>query len=239
MNKKMIVIGIGFVVLLLYIASTLAASGATIISNSTETSSIIPPDSLSDARSTITTVVFDSIQQDQSWKAYVGNVSGKLTLDDADNNTIYDWSDLGAPSGEVYASRFSNIDFSDVRCAATSTINTEMTFNNMTGSEADSINNTFNYTIHSSFYVGAKQIPQNNCSSTALYVSDSHVVPTTTSDFQEILLEDNSNQFLYSSLINDDTVGFDDGVYDFQMIVAESNVKASPTTYYFYLELDG
>ena len=42
---------------------------------------------------------------------------------------------------------------------------------------------------------------------------------------------------MYTAIINDDTNGFDNNNYDFQMIVAESNVKAAPTTYYFYLEL--
>ena len=38
----------------------------------------------------------------QTWQGFVGNVSGTITLDDSENNTLINWS-LGDPEGEVYA----------------------------------------------------------------------------------------------------------------------------------------
>lgn len=46
----------------------------------------------------------------QSWQGFVGNVSGTITLDDARNYTLYDWT-LGDPEGEVYATYVSSIDW--------------------------------------------------------------------------------------------------------------------------------
>ncbi len=38
----------------------------------------------------------------QAWQGYYGNITGTITLDDADNITFYDWS-LSSPTGEIYA----------------------------------------------------------------------------------------------------------------------------------------
>ncbi len=46
----------------------------------------------------------------QSWQGYVGNVSGVITLDDADNYTLYDWTD-SSPTGEIYATYLSSVDW--------------------------------------------------------------------------------------------------------------------------------
>ena len=40
----------------------------------------------------------------QTWQGYYGNVTGTITLDDASNNTMYDWA-LASPEGEIYASQ--------------------------------------------------------------------------------------------------------------------------------------
>ena len=55
---------------------------------------------------------------------------------------------------------------------------------------------------------------------------EANTIPTW---FQEVISS-------YVSLLNDDTTGFDTGSYDFQLIVAESDVQAA-STYYFYVEL--
>src|SRR3989339_1648154 len=49
----------------------------------------------------------NSEQQNSRWKAYVGNVTGTLTLDDANSYTIYDWAITTSLTGEVYATRAS------------------------------------------------------------------------------------------------------------------------------------
>jgi len=212
-------------------------TGSTISNNSTENGPARTPSSHTAARGTITTMLLSAIQQDQQWKAYVGNVTGTLTLDDAGNNTIYDWT-VTTVSGEVYAANAS-LDFSSVGCAQAAHITAQNNFHNMTGSQADSVNRTFNATAHAGFVVAGVTIPQNNCSSTALWVNDTKQTQSATALFQEVLLVENTGSVVYTSLINDDKTGFDNSTYDFQLIVPESDVRATPTTYYFYVELDG
>jgi hypothetical protein len=60
--------------------------------------------------------------------------------------------------------------------------------------------------------------------------------------FDEVLLTDGSaapQNIIYTSILNQDTVGFDGGTHDFEMIVLENGAsgKATATNYYFYLEL--
>lgn len=211
-------------------------SGASISNNTTESGPTVAADSHAAARSTITTMVLDSTQQDEFWKGYVGNVTGSLSLDDANSFTIYDWS-LTTITGEVYATRATTPDWSVVACANATQLTAENTFHNMTDSQPDNVNGTFNATAHASFVVAGIAIPQDNCSSQALFVNDARQAASSSADFQEVVLRDNNNDVVFASLINDDAAGFDNGVYDFQMIVPESNIKSTPTTYYFYLEL--
>ncbi len=107
----------------------------------------------------------------------------------------------------------------------------------MTDGQVDNINGTFNDTGHLTFETGTNTLVNDTCPSAAMFVNDTRQVANSSADFQEILVQDNSDNLVYVALINDDTNGFDNNQYDFEMIVAESNVKSSPTTYYFYLEL--
>lgn len=228
------------ILLLALVSSSFPASadptGAEITGVATETAANRTPDGRSDARGTITTMLLDAVQQDQHWKAYVGNVTGALTLDDAANFTIYDW-DLTTISGQVYASRNSSLAWSSVSCASPGIVVSESAFHNMTDADSDDLNSTFNWTVHRQYSVGSTTIGQDTCSSTVTYVNGTRQVPTTSSPFQELLLQDANGFLIYMTPIEDDAQGFDNQAYDFQMIVAESNVKASPTAYYFYVEL--
>lgn len=211
-------------------------TGGTISGAVTETAPNQTPDSRTDGRGTITTMVLSTVQQDQHWKAYVGNVTGSLTLDDADNLTIYDW-DLTGITGEVYASRFDNISWTSMACANATDINLESTFHNMTDADADDINSTFNWTIHKTFNIGSDTIPSNTCNSTVTYANDTRQVPDGNNPYQEVLIKDENHYLIYMTSIDDNSQGFDNESYDFQMIVAESNVKPTATSYYFYVEL--
>lgn len=226
-----------------------APQGSQITSNVTVTSSSSSPDNRTDDGGTITTLVLDTLQQDQSWKGYVGNVTGRLTLDDADGFTIYDWDFVNITiTGEVYAARVSSPDFDTVECANTTTIADEETFHNMSGSDADSITNTFNYTLHDAFSVGTisggspNSILVDTCPSTATYMNDSVQVMNDSSTvvFQEILLQDGSSNVLFVSILEDDYQAYraDGTTHDFQMILPESDVKPTATTYYFFLEIN-
>lgn len=190
-----------------------------------------------DARGTITTVVLSALQQDQNWKAYVGNITGKLSLDDAVGNTIYDWPLSLAKLGEVYLTRSTAPVFTAVSCANDANITAEETFNNMSTIQSDNINATFNSSSHGSFFVGTTSIGAGTCKATALYVNDTTQVMNGGQLWQEVLLQDSSSNLIFTTLINSSSQGFDNRPYDFQILVPESAVKVNATTYYFYTEL--
>lgn len=190
-----------------------------------------------DEKGTITIITLTSTQQDYKWKAYVGNVSGTLSLDDGTAYTIYDWS-LGIPSGEVYVTRSSSVSWSNINCANDSVIDGEDLSIGISPSATDSINNTFASSIHKSFFVGTTSITNSTCRSIATYVNDTAQVVDETSKFQEVLLADEiSGSMIYATIIENDDFGFDNTNYDFQLIVAENESSTVPTTYFFYVEL--
>lgn len=215
-----------------------APAGASILSNSSTVAGGGNPGSRSDERGTITTLVLDAIQQDQNWKAYLGNVSGRLSLDSAAGFTIYDWELSGNVNGEVYVSRHNSISFDGVSCATEGNVTSDHPFYNMTDAQSDSLNRTFNATVHASFFVGTTQITADTCKSTATYVNDAQP-NIATADFQEILLQDSSDQIIFATILSDNTQGYDNEFHDFQMIVPENDINSTATTYYFWTELDG
>ncbi|MCD6464504.1 hypothetical protein J7L02_03215 [Candidatus Woesearchaeota archaeon] len=198
----------------------------TYISNSTLTSS---PASRTDLQGYIHVITFDVTQQNTRWKAYVGNVTGKLTLDDASGNTIYDWT-LTTIRGEVYASRSSSIEWASINCSNETIIGNEQTALGMTFSQDDSINSTFNRTNKYAMVTASITMPAGTCKSQFTYVNDA----SQESVFEELLLSDGSN-LVYATFINASSTGFDGSTYDFQMIVADREDTAQ--TYYFWVEL--
>ncbi len=217
--------------------SVLAApAGPTILSNRTDNSSPRAAAQITTAGGSFTTISINASTQTPRWKAYVGNVTGRLDLADSTNKSIFDWT-LASVSGEVYASRNSSIDWSTIRCANSTTIIAEQDELNMTLGTSDSINRTFAYTIHRSFYVGTTQIQNSTCRSLHTYVNGTAQAPTENAVFQEMLLMDNVRRVVYTTLINQNTTGFNNQKYDFQMIVPENEYQSTPTTYYLYAEL--
>jgi hypothetical protein len=181
----------------------------------------------------------------QGWQGYYGNVTGTIVLDDALNNSMYSW-ELADPEGEIFATRDNNgisWDASNIICANITTINAEETalnFNLGTGQDADGINETFRFATHPAFNVSAKGFNADTCGFTvSTYVNDGAGVRS----FNETLLYSKSDaSLIYAALIfPGGTYGFktDSSMYDFQMLVAEDGHAgdASPTDYYFYVEL--
>jgi hypothetical protein len=217
-------------------------TGADIITAETSGVPNATPDNRSDARGTITTIVLDATQQDQNWKAYVGNVTGRLSLDDAAGNTIYDWAlSTVNKSGKVYISRALSPSFTNVSCADEANVSAEQTFHNMTSTQTDNINKTFNYTSHDAFYVGTQSFNANTCKSTATYRNDSRTynLMDGSQKFQEVVLQDNTDNVIFMTIFAGNNSGYDNRQYDFQMIVPESAIKSTPTAYYFFTELTG
>jgi hypothetical protein len=231
------------IVLLLFMMFTIvntisaAPSGPVITFNNTQNVTPEPATQITTAGGSFTTLVLNATTQTPRWKAYVGNVTGTLVLDDANYRSIFDWS-LSSVTGEIYATRSSTtIDWSSIACADRTAISSEDTTLNMSVENADTINKTFVNTIHKQFYVGAKLIQNSTCPAIATYINDTAQTPSEDASFQEIVLKDTSNAIIFTTLITQNTTGFDTNNYDFQMILPEDEYKATPSTYYLYVEL--
>jgi hypothetical protein len=219
-----------------FVASVPAAPTITYYSNSTYVSN--STNRSVDAKGTITTVKLTSTQQDLKWKAYVGNVTGTLALANANGQSIYNWA-AGTPTGEVYISRFSNINWAAIDCAIAASWNAEHTALGIVGTSQDSINATFSATNHSAVLVGTNPA-RSNCPSTAPNINGNPQGMGPSANFQEILLRDTAtggDHMIYTGKINASTVGYDGTNYDFQMIVAENESATIPATYFFWVEL--
>ncbi len=201
--------------------------------SSTESASERSAMLLNTSGGSLTTLVLNGSTQNLGWKAYVGNISGKLVLADGDNYSVFEW-ELAAAQGEVYATRkSSSVTWSGISCAVEAQVDTEDTAMNKASSDVDSIKSTFSNTTHNEFYTGTKHFSSDDCGyTTATYVDSS----VQYSKFQEVLLYDGS-YLVYTALIENATRGFDNSTYDFQMIVAEDDTKSTNTGYYFYVEL--
>ncbi len=197
----------------------------------------------------VTELTFTAQTATKAWQGFYGNISGTITLEDSSGNVFYDWT-AAEPEGEIYASTNSTINWANVECfnfTSTTTINlsTEEARYGIDANDVDGIDETFNVTLHDTFYVGTVQITQNTCPSTFVYRSSSYQ----TSYFQNVLLADPStNSLIFTTLIenrnpaNDtDITGYDGKPYDFQLLVAEdehTQAAAGTTTYYFWVEIE-
>ncbi len=227
-----------FVVLI----SVLAFAGITkaapvsvgVSSNSTDTG---PSFSYSrdDDGGTITTINYNVTQQSETWKGYVGNITGTLALRDSANYSIYQW-DLGTITGEVYASRASSVTWANINCSNDTILATEYGAINMADSDIDSINKTFNETTHPAVTVGALTIIANSCNTTSTYVNNTRQ-GIAAAYFKEVLLDDDSN-IIYSTILRNNIHGYNTAASDFQLIVPDSDAAATQTTYYFWAEIE-
>lgn len=173
--------------------------------------------------------------QNAKWKGFVGYVSGSYTLDDATGSTLYDWS-LSTIAGEVYAtSNSSTLDWSNVACATVAQLENQNIFLGLTSSD-DNITSTFNDTTHDAFSVAGVSIGSDACgnATTNTYVNNA----TQDHSYEEVVLyESSTGSLIYTTILENGTaVGFDDVIYDFQMIVPESTTS-DVTAYYLYVEL--
>jgi hypothetical protein len=183
------------------------------------------------------TINLDTLQTNTRWKAYYGNVSGTMTLDDASGYTIYKWPITSTVNGNVYATRASGtIAWASAVCANSTQIEAENRAINQTSNPSDNITATFNSTNHSTFVVAGNSL--NNCSSTVTYKNDTAMAQNDTADFQEIVIYDGTN-IIYATNIENNVMSYNGAPADFQMIVPENGLATwqSSTAYYFYVEL--
>lgn len=210
------------------------------ISNSTSANAGIGTIRSGDEGGFIHTININGNQQDFRWKAYVGNVTGKFVLEDALGFSIYDWSmDLNV-QGEVYISRNQTVDWATVNCSNRTTIINEDLNQSINSADPDSINRTFNTTgPHRTFKAAENTILNSTCPSISTYVNatESRQTDGENNIFQEVLLQDQPGNMIYTVLLQDNWLGYNNISYDFQAIIADDETTNVQTTYYFYLEL--
>ncbi len=207
----------------------------------------------------IFTAGLTSIQKNSRWKAYVGNVTGTLVLDDADDNTIFQWSLGTSFSGNVLATRASgNINWSGINCTWIYEGSRRYNESNRSAEEAenaalshtsknDNITATFSKANHSSIQIGGITIGKNDCFSLQTRQKDNEQVfsDSNNANFTEVILYDaafnkSGGNIVYQTKIENDITGYrSDSTYDFQMMLPENGLAswASSTAYYFYVEL--
>lgn len=195
----------------------------------------------------------------QSWQGYFGNVTGTVMLADSSDNVMYNWS-LASPEGEIYASVNNSIIWNYIQCfnftsdgtyeddttsaGATSLHGTNLTIlENMygiTSDDVDGVNETFTLlgSGHNTFYTNNFQFSEGECRNTQVF---SNSGSGEDNKFEEVLLyEPTTSSVIFTSLLNENILGFDSNPHDFEMLVLEDGHLAdtSITTYYFYVELE-
>lgn len=209
--------------------------GIGIISNTTNFGPVNEPANSSAEGGTITTLFINISKQATNWKGYVGNVTGQLSLRDSLNYSIYDWK-ISSITGEIYASRLSSIAWEKINCTNLSMIEEEDSALGIPHNSIDSINRTFNRSIHTSFYVSTIFIENSTCPAIATNINSTIQEYSESSFFQEILLDDGSG-LVFVNIIEQGIEGYNKQAYDFQMIVPDSHSTSTATTYYFWAEI--
>jgi hypothetical protein len=230
-----------FVLVLLFamFSANAEPEGASVVNVSATQKNATTPDSRQDPKGSITTVQLTTTQQNIRWKAYVGNVSGTLVLRDADDYAIYEWPSGGSPSGRVFLTMNDTVDWSTIRCANSTGISPFQTALGHGANAMDNVNNTFSSALHMGFSVGEIPIAQSTCPTTYTWVNDTAQTPSTSALFQELLLMDNAYKIVFTTIMNQDTTGYDNqSTYDFQAIVPDYT-GAAIARYYFYVEIEG
>lgn len=181
----------------------------------------------------VTQLDINALSITKSWQGYYGNISGNIILADANNRSLYEWGNGTSLKGEVFASRNGTVDWPTINCGDAGVISTEETFLGQAPSDADSVAKTFSQTTHPSFLVGTTNIT--GCPSTYTYVNGS----AQSSDYAQILLADDVNNTVYTTLIDHGATGYDGKQHDFELLVGQNGHQGGPatTTYYFFTEL--
>ena len=195
----------------------------------------------------VTQLTITADQISQRWQGYYGNISGTIVLEDASNFTLFQW-DTGVSNaqGEVYAAISTVSNWAEVYCANLSTSQPGV---NCTGpgieclnitelqgkfggavDASESITGTFqnlsNISIHTRDLI--------NCSAVHLFQNDSTSRDNTWAEV--ILWENNTENVIFASIIDNDEWGFNNRTWDFQMIVG-ANQTPQIYSYNFYVEL--
>ena len=204
----------------------------------------------------VSALVLSDTSKTKFWQGYYGNVSGAIVLQDAQNQTLFQW-ELPNPSGEVYAVNTSNSVFwNNVTCVNftgnasgtdkinLSTLAVQYNMNMSTSPPLENLskeafNYTFNTTFSGTFSTGTKETnPSSNCPQVTTFVDNVYQ----TSTFKEVLMHDNKSALIFVGLMELNQNGYKTGstdLNDFQMLVSEDGTPGheAASTYYFYVEI--
>jgi hypothetical protein len=235
-NSKAIVLTLIFSILILFVIGfALALPGAPAInsiSNSTGTNSNTGFFNISGGY--ISTINLTADFQNTRWKAFIGSVTGKFTLDDAGGSTIFDWT-LSSTTGRVYATRDSgSIEWTSIDCSDTTDLEAENVLL-AHNSSSDNITRTFNGTTHNAFFAAGKFISANTCPTLNTYKNNA----SQDTDFEEMAMKDGTST-IYATILENNVAGYNGAPYDFQMLVPENGSSSwtGAIAYYLYVELD-
>lgn len=164
--------------------------------------------------------------QTNRWQGFYGEVSGKITLEAADGNKMFQWVWQNTDSGEVYASEAPSVTWASM--AAGNVANVPYV-NEATTTKSDSAADTFTISGNS-WVVGDRTVSE--VKNVKTYDS------TGAGTFEEGLLYDGTNYVFVSKLYNnaDDFDSATGTTSDFQMIVPTPEADTT-TSYYFWVEL--
>lgn len=174
----------------------------------------------------VTELNIQGTQVTTHWAGFYGNITGNITLEDATGNVFYDWAGLGVASGEVYASNTSTVQWTTIACANAANMSAANTFLGMTGSNSDSVFNTYDTQSHQSFTVAGTTITANTCNSTNAYTNTGLDAGL----FKQIILSDINAVPVFTTLINASATSFRNTPVDFQLL---AGVPGSGTLYFF------
>ncbi len=253
MKKSSVILGAIILVMLSYAAFAAPTGPGTLTKGANDRRTTAIDNSTGGTRiqaqaGNVTALFINSTRLTQRWQGYYGNITGQITLDDTNNNTLYDWQ-LLSPRGEIYASNGTEggtVTWANVFCFNyTNNLSEGQTrvqlFNGTDversiGANAydhDSINSTFNSTFADTFQVGGITIDSaSSCRMTHLYVNDL----AQQTRYTEVLLSDNQS-LIYTAILEQDQTGFQGAAVDFEMIVGENGDTAAAQYYYFFVEL--
>lgn len=232
--------------------------GANYSEISSETATADSPQSVEAQAGNVTELNIFGYSTTQTWQGYFGNVTGVIQLADVSDNIMYNWS-LSSPRGEVYASVNDSVMWTNVQCfnftadgtysddssqaGATSFHGMNLTqIEDLFGiifTDVDGVDETFDLLgigTHDIFYTNNLEFNEGECRSTRVFSNSGEE----DNKFEEVLLYDpDTRSVIFTSLLDEDILGFDGATHDFEMLVLENGhySDVDTTTYYFYVEL--
>jgi hypothetical protein len=245
--------------MLLCAALTLAASPPTAPAtltpgpSSTFNANNYPPVSVDAIAGNITWLTITGVSQTRAWQGYWGNVTGYITLSDANNFTFYNWS-AAEPRGYLYATlanRVGTLSWLDVVCFAHPTDSANFdTFYGITPTDYDNVSNTYNTTLDALTTPQTVYIVNNSfttCPATTIWQNNNYQGD----NFVNYLMRDTTggnDAWVFGTIIENKNINdktdlpcYNGEQCDFQLLVAENGhgTDTSVTPYYFWVDLSG